>query len=219
MPSIEDNLYRDSYGWPRHGDEWTEQAEFSGVPYATWKQDLVDVFIAANIACASTVLEVGVGHGRWTPYFADRPLNYVAIDLSPSCVEHCRRKDRRQRNCSFHTTYGSNLPGELGPVDFIWSFDTFVFIEADVTAEYLEKFSRVLVAGGPACIHHSGMPTDSQRRNGWRSMVTADQFGALAVESGLRVVAQEDSSGPNGRSNARLAADCISTFEKPGQAG
>jgi hypothetical protein len=67
MPTLAENRFWDSYSWPSDGDEWTDQAEFSAVPYQTWKQDIVETFIFPNIRDTSTVLELAVGHGRWTP--------------------------------------------------------------------------------------------------------------------------------------------------------
>jgi ubiquinone/menaquinone biosynthesis C-methylase UbiE len=189
------------------------------VPYGTWKQDLVDSFIEVSVQRDSAVLEIGVGHGRWTPPLAARSRSYVGVDLSPSCIRYCRRRFRTLPNCSFQVTNGQQLPAGRGDIDFVWSFDTFVLIEKDVTSAYLAEVARVLVVGGRACIHHAGTPTASQRVAGWRSAVTAGQFASLATASGLRVVTQCDSWGPNRRSNTKLAADCISTLLKPSGCG
>src|SRR5512134_3900593 len=92
MATLEENRFWDRYYWPRNGDEWTDQAEFSGIDYATWKQDIVDAFILPNVAEGSTVLEIAVGHGRWVAFLAERAKRYIGIDFSPSCIAFCRER-------------------------------------------------------------------------------------------------------------------------------
>jgi ubiquinone/menaquinone biosynthesis C-methylase UbiE len=82
MPTLEKNRFWDSYEWSQDGDEWTDQAEFSAVAYAIWKQDIVDAFIVPSISESSMVLEVAVGHGRWTPFLARRAQRYIALILA-----------------------------------------------------------------------------------------------------------------------------------------
>lgn len=215
MPSLKDNLCWDTYSWPLDGDEWTDQASFSGVPYPVWKQDVVDTFITPNLSKRSAVLEIGVGRGRWTPYLA-KGTTYMGVDLSSSCITYCRRKYHNLPKCKFLATDGESLTSVCDDsIDFIWSFDTFVHIEADTTFLYLQEIARALAASGSACLHHPGHPNESQRRRGWRSAVTMDSFAAMAHTCGLKVLSQTDTWGPNNRSNTRLAGDCLSTLVKP----
>jgi SAM-dependent methyltransferase len=215
MPTIEENRYWDCYSWPEHGDEWSDQAAFSGLPYEVWKQDLVDHFIVRSVRAGFVVLEIGVGHGRWTPYLASRAGFYLGIDLGPSCVAYCRQRFRDQPNCWFEATNGSELPQNDLRFHFVWSYDTFVHIDEDVTSGYVQQIADVLIPGGSACIHHPGAPTSSQREAGWRSAVTADRFAAIAEQCGLEVTGQVDSWGPDQRSTTKLAGDCISTLKRP----
>jgi len=100
-------------------------------------------------------------------------------------------------------------------VQFIWSFDSFVHIEPDITTAYMAEFARVLSSGGRCVIHHPGTPCSLQRLQGGRSALTRDLFARLASNCGLTVRSQVDCWGPGGRSNTRLFADCVSTLEKP----
>ena len=99
-------------------------------------------------------------------------------------------------------------------VQFIWSFDSFVHIEPDITAAYMAEFARVLSPGGRCVIHHPGTPSFSQRANGGRSELTSQLVARLASGHGLAVLSQVDSWGPGLRSNTKLFADCVSTLEK-----
>jgi ubiquinone/menaquinone biosynthesis C-methylase UbiE len=216
MPTLEENRFWDNYDWPKDGDEWTNQAAFCGVAYAVWKQDIVDAFIVPSIAENSTVLEVAMGHGRWTPFLVRRAQRHIGIDFSPSCVNFCRRHFAHATNVGFHNTDGRTLSLiPSGSVQFVWSFDSFVHIEPDIMESYMAEFARVLSPGGRCSIHHPGSPSREQRDDGGRSELSADLFARFANVNGLRVLSQVDSWGPGNRSNTKLFADCISTIEKP----
>jgi len=216
MPTLEENRFWDRYDWPQDGDEWTDQAAFSGMEYSVWKQDLVDAFIVPSVTENSIVLEVAVGHGRWTLFLAQRARRYIGVDFGPSCVQFCRKRFAHLTNVEFHTTDGRTLSLIASDsVQFIWSFDSFVHIEPDVTGGYMAEFARILSPGGRCSIHHPGTPSHEQRVKGGRSELSVDLMARIAQARGLRVISQVDSWGPGGRSNTKLFADCISTIEKP----
>jgi ubiquinone/menaquinone biosynthesis C-methylase UbiE len=219
MATLEENRFWDRYDWPRNGDEWTDQAEFSGMDYATWKQDIVDAFILPNVAEGSTVLEIAVGHGRWVPSLAQRARRYIGIDFSPSCIGFCRERFTHLEHVDFYLSDGRTIPFVPdSSVQFVWSYDSFVHIEPDITEGYLSEFARVLSPEGRCSIHHPGTPSPEQRANGGRSQLNAELFARLARAHGLRLLSQEDSWGPGNRSNTKLFGDCISTIEKPAAA-
>jgi ubiquinone/menaquinone biosynthesis C-methylase UbiE len=216
MPTLEENRFWDKYDWPKDGDEWTDQAAHCGMPYAIWKQDVVAAFITPNIPMNSTVVELAMGHGRWTPFLAQRSRRYIGVDFGPSCVRFCRARFANLPNAEFYTNDGRTMPTVArNSVQFIWSFDSFVHIEPDITTGYMMEFARVLSPGGRCVIHHPGTPTSSQRLQGGRSALTTHLFARLARDCGLAVLSQVDCWGPGRRSNTRLFADCISTLEKP----
>ncbi len=220
MATLEENRFWDRYEWSRNGDEWTDQAEFCGMDYAAWKQDIIDAFIAPSIGENSTVLEVAVGHGRWAPFLARRAGRYIGIDFSPACIAFCRQHFANLTNASFCKTNGLTLSFIAdASVQFIWSYDSFVHIEPDITENYLAEFARVLSPAGRCSIHHPGQPSPEQRALGGRSQLSTNLFARMAERHGLRVLAQTDSWGPFNRSNTKLFADCISTLEKPSQHG
>ena len=216
MPTVAENKYWDRYSWPRDGDEWDDQAAACGVPYPVWKQSLVDAFIVPNIGANTAVLEIGPGHGRWTPYLAAPARRYIGVDMNPSCVDYCRRRFAGLAKAAFHANDGRSLPMVFREsIDFIWSFDSFVHIDRATTDRYMAAFARILVHGGRGCIHHPGNPDETQRAHAWRSDVTTVSFAAIAARHGLRVVSQTDCWGPEQRFNTRLHGDCISLIEKP----
>jgi len=213
MPTLEQNLFWDTYAWPRDGDEWAEH------PYQVWKRDLVESFIVGNVGEGSIVLEMSPGHGRWTPFLSERAKRYIGVDMNKSCTKFCRKRFSHRSNVEFHTNDGRSVAMiAAGTIHFVWSFDSFVHMECDVTDGYLGEFARILVPGGLCCIHHPGTPNELQRKRGWRSAVSTSLFASMAEGHGLRVLSQVDTWGPNNRSNTKLAGDCISTLEKVSRA-
>ncbi|HEU4679297.1 MAG TPA: class I SAM-dependent methyltransferase, partial [Terrimicrobiaceae bacterium] len=213
---LDENRFWDRYDWSKDGDEWTDQAAFCGTPYPMWKQDVVAAFIVPNVSENSTVLELAMGHGRWTPFLAQRARRYLGVDFGPSCVKFCQIRFAALANATFHLNDGRSIPMIANSsVHFIWSFDSFVHIEPDITSGYMAEFARVLVPGGRCVIHHPGTPTTAQRVQGGRSQLTIELFAQLARANGLEVLSQTDCWGPGDRSNTRLFADCVSTIGKP----
>ncbi|HWA89208.1 MAG TPA: class I SAM-dependent methyltransferase [Rhizomicrobium sp.] len=177
------------HAWPEHGDEWNRQAAACGIAYPEWKESLVAHLIAPNVTRDTHVLEIAPGHGRWTEYLAARAGKVIAVDLSPSCIEHCRQRFAGATNIDYYVTDGMTLPDVSA--DFVWSFDAFVHMDRDVIASYLKEIARVLKPGGGAVVHHSNvadLETHTQAKaEGWRAPMTADLFAELARDAGLIV--------------------------------
>jgi ubiquinone/menaquinone biosynthesis C-methylase UbiE len=244
VPSIQENfdVWNDSYPWARNGDEWDNQAAYCGKPYEEWKQSIVDCLLLPNIQPDMVVLEIAPGHGRWTEEIVQRASQVIVVDLSPQCIEFCKRRLERHHNISYHVNDGMSLKCMNDrSVDFIWSYDAFVHMEQDVIACYLREFARVLKPKATAVIHHPGrrdfaLPLSSilklfGRRgriaydwismgrqatpDGWRSNVSKELIARLARQNHLEVVSQVDSWGAGGQYHVRLFRDCITTLRQP----
>ncbi len=168
------------WDWSGGGDEWTISPE--------WKDSLVRSVLAPAIPPHASVVEIGPGAGRWTEHILPVADHYLGFDISETCVALCREKFASFKGAKFVLTGGSSLPEAAdSSVHTVWSHDVFVHINAAETEGYLREFSRVLLPGGVALIHHgaSGGTT-----GGWRSDMTRDRFAALAREAGLEVIEQ-----------------------------
>lgn len=227
--------------WHADGDEWDGQARVLGVPYAEWKKALVDEFIVPYVAADMTVLEIAAGRGRWSELLLPRCRKLILVDLSPECVEYCRKKFQSWPNIDYIVTDGQSLPGARdNNVNFVWSFDSFVHMEPEHIASYMREMARVLVPGGRACIHHAGRANawlwlggvrshaKWLRRlyallsmgvikddDGWRSNMSGELFRRLAEDAGLKVVAQQRFWGPDNRYGVPRYRDLVTTLIKP----
>ena len=229
--------WNDEYGWAKDGDEWDDEAKLCGVPYETWKRSLVKTLIVPH-ATGKAVLEIAPGHGRWSEYIIKVAEHVIMVDLSPNCIEICRKRFGDANNIEYHVNDGKSLPAHLtSEIDFVWSYDSFVHMDSDVIHAYFREFNRVLKSGGTAIIHHAnrrrvylaflrnwgrggtllyrflsqGWSTES---DGWRSDVSAGMVAQFAQESGLKVEEQIQYWG-EGRCGVPRFNDHITILRKP----
>ena len=234
-------MWNHEYSWEADGDEWSDQAGFCKVPYPRWKASIIETLIRPNLHKGSMAVELAPGHGRWSGHIASMAGNVALVDMSPGCIEHCRKKFSALGNISYFINDGKSLPfiGDSS-VDFIFSFDSFVHIEKEETASYLSEFARVLKKGGRAVIHHPGRRHSTlslggillklslpgrlaygilttgrlMKHYGMRANISRESFALMAGRSGLKVVSQFDSWGKEDEFNVKLFRDCITILEK-----
>lgn len=240
MPSIEWNrsVWGTAYTWPVLGDEWS--AVWGGAETHWFATILprIHKFLPAEI-----VLEIAPGHGRWTGYLLPLSSRYIGVDLAESCVATCTQRFGATGNASFFVNDGKSLPMVADrSVDFVFSFDSLVHVEADVIDAYLSELARVLAPDGVGFIHHSNLgehlpalnfahllekavtPIPPARRAltrlrmiSWdhsraRSM-TAERFALGCRKAGLDCIGQELIDWGH---IGRKMIDCFSLVTKPG---
>jgi ubiquinone/menaquinone biosynthesis C-methylase UbiE len=242
MPTISQNydVWDKVHSWSKDGDEWSDQASFCGQPYDAWKRSLVDAFMFPYISPSSSVLEIGPGHGRWTKMYIDKVARVSLVDLSPACIEHCKRRFQAFDHVSYFVNDGRSLSAIPDrSIDFIWSYDVFVHIELAEFRLYLSEFRRILREGGVAAIHHPSsrhspaLLVKALLVNGTgplrsvmadylfgrygrmgRSFVSSRMIRRAAARVGLRAVIQTDTWGANGEYNCKKWGDGISVLKR-----
>lgn len=218
MPDISWNLkvWDKAYAWIKDGDEWSEQAEACNVPYEKWKDQLARTFLIPNLRPDFTVLEIGPGHGRWSaliPHRIPRGILHL-VDLSPSCIEFCKKRLAGHQNVIYHVGDGKSLSTlETSSVDFVWSFDVFVHIEEPELRGYARDLHRVMKPQSMGVIHHPGSPTPQQRQNGMRSLLDSRKFATILAENSLHVIRQANEWGEG--CNFKLTGDAVTAFARP----
>jgi SAM-dependent methyltransferase len=109
-----------------------------------WKQPERERFAALlRRAGATTLLEIGAGHGVSGRYFADRGFEVVCIDLSPELVARCRAKGLTARVMDF-----AALDFPPGSFDAVFGMNCLLHVPRDDLVGVLRSVHRVLVAGG-----------------------------------------------------------------------
>ena len=149
-----------------YGDHWGDTA-ISGLRYH-WRRLLhgrespgnlskvVKRYLRPHVSPDSVVLEIGPGGGRWTQFLIGA-REVVLVELNSQFFRYLRKRFRKhRRKLRFYETTGYELKGiDDGSIDFVFSFGTFVHIEAEGIAEYLGEIARVLRAGGTGTIQYA----------------------------------------------------------------
>jgi SAM-dependent methyltransferase len=211
MPDLEWNksTWDGRYNWSGRGDEWS-------APWGT-SEAMFFASIMPRIAFAfpaATILEIAPGHGRCTNILLRFVETYVGVDLSETCVNHCRARFANYRNATFHINDGRSLAA-VGDAtfDFIFSYDSLVHADMDAVGPYIPQIIQRLKPDGAAFIHHSNLGAVPGVEFGFRSTnVSASEVGALIEASGGRVLIQEIFGGNEPGHNS----DCFSTFCRSG---
>jgi SAM-dependent methyltransferase len=226
MATLTENkkFWGQDYDWPTAGDEWSE---LWGSSEAQWSGALLPrIFPFLN----GRILEIAPGHGRWTQFLAERCDSLIAVDLAPSCVEHCRKRFAGRPRVEFHANDGLTFPMVASEsIDFAFSFDSLVHAEAEVVSSYVKELARVLKPGASAFLHHSNLggihrtvwDKVKRRISGlpyhqyWRAMsMSAVRMRKFAELAGMSCVQQELVPWGTGWP---LLIDCMTTIvNRPG---
>jgi hypothetical protein len=153
--NVEDNLrvWQQDYDWSGTGDEWSAPWGSSEVEWYWTLLPRIRKFVPCG-----TILEVAPGFGRWTHFLRHLCDRLDVVDLTPKCIEHCRNRFKDSSNIFYHVNDGRTL-GMIADhsVDFAFSFDSLVHVEADVLDSYLHELSNKLTPHGIAFLHHSNL--------------------------------------------------------------
>jgi SAM-dependent methyltransferase len=154
MAEIEENreVWR-GWDWSQRGDEWSG---WWGGTEAMWFGALLPRI--HSFVPSGTILEIAPGYGRWTQYLKDLCERLVVVDLDERCIAHCRERFAAHRHIEYHVNDGRSLEMiEDDSVDFAFSFDSLVHVEADTIEAYLTQLATKLRRGGGGFLHHSNM--------------------------------------------------------------
>ena len=217
MPSIEENLnmWDKEYTWKEDGDEWS--AAWGGTEYM-WQGSILPRVIR-NIPC-KRIVEIACGHGRISQYLLKYCEELILIDISESCIEHCRKRFAEYGHIKYFVNDGLSLDMiEDNSVDFVFSWDSLVHAEKNVLKNYLKELSKKMKIKSAGFIHHSniGIYIENESNeltvynSGWRAEdMTAADFAGFCFENELICKTQEIF-----RWSSLAFSDCISYFYKP----
>ena len=168
----------EAWDWNAAGEEWTPSEE--------WKSSILRCILCKHVPLGSSVLEIGPGGGRWTGHLIERSASLLAVDISESCVELCRKKFAGSPKAKFIVGTGSDLAGVPdASVDALWSFDVFVHINREEVERYAGEFRRVMRPGAVGIIHHGSV---GGALGGWRSNLTHEGMLEILKGRGFQIV-------------------------------
>jgi ubiquinone/menaquinone biosynthesis C-methylase UbiE len=153
MPTLKQNVSKwgADRSWTDAGNEWS--VAWGGAD-KQWYGSILPRILP--YLPAHSILEIAPGFGRWTRFLRGHCKKLIAVDLNANCIDHCRQQFGGDPSMSFYVNDGKSLAmaGDAS-IDFIFSFDSLVHVEAAVIDAYLAEFARVLAPQGTAFIHHS----------------------------------------------------------------
>lgn len=225
MPTVAENVrkWEGEYHWNGGGENWSTPWGDSDMQWHASILPRIHSFVPTG-----TILEIAPGYGRWTHFLKDLCDRLIAVDISDRCIQACQERFADQSHMEYHVNDGQSLDMiEDHSVDFAFSFDSLVHVEAEVLESYLQQLSRKLTANGVAFLHHSNMGEHVRyfrvvrgvpglrlllrqlgletRLHGRAASVSAVSFEEQARKNGLQCISQEVI---NWQSN--LLTDCIS---------
>lgn len=208
MTSIEEELHvwNEQYHWRLAGDPWSRwwgstESQWYGCIYPRIRRFLP----------ASAILEIAPGFGRWTEFLVEHCDTLIGVDFAPKCIDACRQRFADHPEANFETNDGHSLPMVAdSSVDFAFSFDSLVHVEAEPLAGYITELARVLKPDGVAFLHHSNYGTYKRlTHTSALRKVAFDHLPALARTGLGRTVASPNCHGrAPSMSAARFAKLC-----------
>ena len=142
MPDVanEKREYDEFYQWPEWGHEWSQAW---GSADDQWVGTIHRRIF--RLLPTRSVLEIGPGFGRWTPYLISHCSRYYAIDIAERAVAHCRRAyGALAGRPAFLLGDGYTLAGIAdGSISLVFSFDTLVHADLACLTAYGKEIHRV----------------------------------------------------------------------------
>lgn len=206
-----------TYDWSRGGEEWaTEVKKSRGIDPQIWKETLINEMMLKYIRRGSTVLEIGMGAGRWSEYLQHIAGRLILCDISQKCIDICKKRFMNANNIEYHLIDQRLDFISDNSIDYIWSYDVFIHINPADIEKYILDFQRILKQGGCAIIHHSNVNSAEKNTRskflnvtvGFRSYMTATIFRDLVKKCGMHIVEQNHDL-------PHSPLDVVSVFIKP----
>ncbi|MGE0918654.1 methyltransferase domain-containing protein [Trichlorobacter lovleyi] len=161
MPKLDTKLHLDMLQNSKKENKFDVNSEVYGLHWGDPEtvpplKYVRDSFLLPYITTSSTVLEIGVGGGRWTRYML-KAKHLYAVDYHVELLEELKL-NYNYDNMSFVLNNGYDFPGVLNQsVDFIFSFGTFVHLDVDIIKKYLINIKSILKETSNVVIQYSDM--------------------------------------------------------------
>ncbi len=210
--TVEDNKRWNRYDWSTNGgEEWTQDVKkYKDLDPEKWKSSIINEMMLKYIKKGSTVLEIGPGAGRWTEILQPISSRLLIADIAEKCLAICKERFKEKDNIEYYRVEEdmlSFIPEDA--IEFIWSYDVFVHINATDTEKYLIDFKRIMKPGSYAVIHHADKYSSmKEARKAARSHMDGKLFAHLVEKYDFKIVEQNDTL-------VHMPGDLITVFFKP----
>ena len=153
-------------------------------------------FVTPFLDPTHTALEIGPGGGRWTRYLLGFARLYV-VDYHDELLRELR-KNFAEPNMVFVKNNGTDFPGVADhSVDYVFTFGTFVHLDADLIDAYLVNMRRVLKPDANVVIQYSDKTKPTAQQNGGFSENDPERMCAMVTRAGYTVVEEDRDTLPH----------------------
>ena len=130
------NIWGNENNWVNNGNEWSL---FFGTTENLHKIILskIENYLKGN------VLEIAPGFGRMTKMLLKDNVKLDIVDLNVICIVECQKMFDTKIN-SYTVNDGFSLNFDNNYYNFVFSYDSFVHMTADVIENYIKEIYKVL---------------------------------------------------------------------------
>jgi ubiquinone/menaquinone biosynthesis C-methylase UbiE len=155
-----------------------------------------DRFVLPHCDPTHAALEIGPGGGRWTRYLLGFTRLYV-VDYHEELLSELR-KNFSQPNMVFVKNNGTDFPQVPdNSVDFVFTFGTFVHLDADLIAAYLRNLRRVVTPRANLVIQYSDKTKPSAQQNEGFSDNDPERMCSMITQAGYTVLEEDRTTLPH----------------------
>jgi len=145
-----------------------------------------DRYVLPYVSLGHTAVEIGPGGGRWTRYLVDFKTLYV-VDYHAEALAELK-KNFCKSNMEFIKNNGTDFPGIAErSVDYLFSFGTFVHLDAPIIETYLANMKMILKPGANAVIQYSDKTKIMAQLNESFSENTPEKMRTMVLNAGYTI--------------------------------
>ena len=149
-----------------------------------------DRYVLPYVSSERTAVEIGPGGGRWTRYLLDFKKLYV-VDYHAELLAELK-KNLWKSSVEFIKNNGTDFPGIAErSIDYLFSFGTFVHLDAPIIEAYLANIKMILKPGANAVIQYSDKTKIMAQLNESFSENTPEKMRTMVLNAGY-TIGEED---------------------------
>jgi ubiquinone/menaquinone biosynthesis C-methylase UbiE len=149
-----------------------------------------DRYLLPYIKADESAVEIGPGGGRWTRYLLAFKKLYV-VDYYSELLDEVKRRFQRP-HVTFIKNNGVDFPGiEDHSIDYLFSFGTFVHLDAHLIEAYLGNMRRILKTGANVVIHYSDKTKIMAQLNDGFAENTPEKMRSMVLYAGFKICEED----------------------------
>src|SRR5438309_10375504 len=139
-----------------------------------------DRYVLPYVSPEHTAVEIGPGGGRWTRYLLDFKKLYV-VDYHAELLSELKKNFREPR-MEFIKNNETDFPGIAErSIDYLFSFGTFVHLDAPIIEIYLANMKKILKPGANLITQYSDKTTLMAELNESFSESTPEKIRTMSL--------------------------------------